>query len=187
MKYEEGIKEEDAITRIEDAIKKGDYQRALLNLSFLKDSIIEQLYYEKILDLELKVYSLALESTIRDVEECVLAKMGYSAISLLDNADMYLNKLKELGNRDVKIYSSKIDELRSRAYMMCAEHELKTVYEVLKRGDYSAARAVFSRIENYINRIPRLTSSKIPPEIKEFKKKVRSEIERIKNDIKKKR
>ncbi|MEM5835349.1 MAG: hypothetical protein QXJ25_01700 [Candidatus Aenigmatarchaeota archaeon] len=186
MKNEKIIKE-DAIIRIEDAIEKGDYRRALLNLDFLKDSITEQLYSEKILTLKLKAYSLALDSIIKDVEECILAKMGYSAVSLLENADMYLNKLKELGSKDVNIYSSRIDELRSLAYMLCTKHELKIVYDVLEKGDYSAVRAILSRIEKYISKIPRPTSSKIPPEIKEFKKNVRSEIETIKNEIKRRK
>lgn len=187
MKSKEDTEEDVIITRIEDAIKKGDYQRALINLGFLKDSLNKYSTYENIRDFESRVYLLALESTIKEVEDCIRENKCYSAISLLGKAEMYLYELVKAGLEDIDNYSRMIDILRVYGYKLCIEHELSIANEVLKRGDYNSVRAILSRIEEYISKIPRPTTSWLPNDIKDFKRKIRSEIEKIRKEMKRMR
>lgn len=180
MEYEERIK------RIRDAITSQDYEKALLALSSLER--LPNLSDEDIIqELRLEAYLIALKSKIKEAEDYISESKRYSAISSLSDAEIYLEKLKNLGYRDLEDHYSKIERLKPLAYKMCVEQELKIAHDLLEREDYSTLRNVLSRIEKYVNNIPKIKSSKISDEMKEFRIWSKKEIESLRVKIKGKR
>lgn len=178
--------------RIEDMIKEGDYEKALFCLDFLEEKIGKskdpnadgiRSYIDK---RRSEIYLLALEDEIGRAEDFISKEMQHSAVASLSAAERYFYRLRELNPVDlkkIKKYYHEIERLKPAAYLLCAERELRIAEDLVRERKYAMARAVLERAEKYVSMIPRPTSSKIPNEIKERKKKAQNDIKRLRKEI----